>query len=145
VWIDAPTWLGLVVGLVCGFAVAAFFMLPVDVEAVARRLDFRVPPTTWRIGRTPTLWIFLGTFLAYWASDGWEPPFLWPLYLLTLVSAIVIVQWIGQVQGAVNELVLGEVDVAPGVPAAEDGLPEELPDLEEPAPTPELAPSGGSD
>ncbi len=40
-------------------------------------------------------------------------------------------RWIGEVQGGVNELVLGEVEVAPGVPLAEDGLPEELPELPE--------------
>jgi hypothetical protein len=140
VWINAPVWVGTLVGAVCGFAIAAFFMLPVDIEAVARRLDFRGRPTTWRIGRAPTVWIVIGTFLCYWASKGWEPEFLWPLYLLGLVTVIVMVQWIGQVQGGVNELVLGEVDVAPGVPLAEDQLPEELPELAEP----EFAPAGGS-
>jgi hypothetical protein len=45
----------------------------------------------------------------------------------------------GQVQGAINELVIGEVDVAPGVPLAEDGLPEALPELSDATP----APSGG--
>jgi len=140
VWINAPVWVGTLVGAVCGFAIAAFFMLPVDIEAVARRLDFRGRPTTWRIGRAPTVWIVIGTFLCYWASKGWEPEFLWPLYLLGLVTVIVMIQWIGQVQGGVNELVLGEVDVAPGVPLAEDQLPEELPELAEP----EFAPAGGS-
>ncbi len=140
VWIDAPTWLGALLGAVCGFGVAAFFMLPVQVEQVARVLDFRLPPVTWRAGRAPTIWIVLGTFLCYWASDGWEPPFLWPLYLMALVAAIVVSQWMGQVQGAINELVIGEVDVAPGVPLAEDGLPEALPELSDATP----APSGGA-
>lgn len=141
--ISAPVWVGMLVGLVCGFAIAAFFMLPVDVEAVARRRDFRTPPVTWRAGRGPTVWIVIGTFLCYWASKDWVPPFLWPLYLLALVTAIVIVQWVGQVQGAVNELVLGEVEVTPGVPLAEDALPVVLPDLPD-APA-ELAPAGGGE
>jgi len=82
----------------------------------------------------------LGTFLSYWASDGWVPPFLWPLYLMTMVAAIAVSQWMGQVQGASNELVIGEVDVAPGVPLAEDALPETLPELADA----DLAPSGGA-
>lgn len=143
--IAAPVWVGVLVGVVCGFAVAAFFMLPVHIEKVARTLDFRLPPVTWRIGRAPTLWIVLGTFLCYWASKDWVPPFLWPLYLLGLIATIVIVQWIGQVQGGVNELVLGEVEVAPGIPVAEDDLPEDLPDLPERPDVPELTPAGGSD
>jgi hypothetical protein len=58
---------------------------------------------------------------------------------MTLIAAIVVSQWMGQVQGAINELVIGEVDVAPGVPLAEDGLPEALPELSDATP----APSGG--
>jgi len=147
VCIDVATWIGLVVGLICGFAIAAFFVLPVQIERVARVEDFREPPITWREGRAPTLWIALGTFLCYWASKGWRPQEFeiikglpgrnQPLYFLGLIAVIVWVQWIGQVQGAVNELVMGEVDVAPGVPLAEDNLPEELPPLAE------LATTGG--
>jgi len=137
--ISAPVWVGVVIGLICGFAIAAFFMVPVSAELVARRRDFREPPVTWRAGRGPTLWLVLGTFLCYWASKGWVPPFLWPLYLLGLVASIVVVQWIGEVQGAINEFVMGEVDVAPGVPLADDGLPEELPELGE------LTPAGSVD
>jgi hypothetical protein len=124
-------------------------MLPSDVERVARVRDFRIPPVTWREGRGPTLWILIGTYLCYWASKGWEPQEFEiikglpgrnePLYFIALVAAIVWTMWVGEVQGAVNELVLGEVDVAPDVPLAEDQLPEELPEL------PELAPAGGSD
>ena len=58
----------------------------------------------------------------------WE---LWPRYFLGLVATIVLTQWVSAVQGGVNELVMGEVDVAPGVPRAEDGLPEELPGLDD--------------
>jgi len=50
------------------------------------------------------------------------------------------VLWIGQVQAGINELAMGEVDVAPGVPLADDGLPEELPDLAD-----QLAIAGGVD
>ena len=137
----------MVVGLICGFAIAAFFVVPVQIERVARLRDFREAPITWREGRAPTLWIALGTFLCYWASKGWEPQEFeiikglpgrnQPLYFLGLIAVIVWVQWIGQVQGAVNELVMGEVDVAPGVPLAEDDLPEQLPPLAE------LATTGG--
>ncbi|MFM8302761.1 MAG: ABC transporter permease, partial [Actinomycetota bacterium] len=133
--IDVAPWIGMVVGLVCGFAIAAFFMIPVHIERVARSLDFRVSPVTWREGRAPTLWIALGTFLCYWASKGWQPQEFeiikglpgrnQPLYFLALIAVVVWAQWIGQMQAGVNELALGEVDVAPGVPAAEDGLPEE--------------------
>lgn len=147
--IDVAPWIGTVVGLVCGFAIAAFFLIPVQVERVARVRDFRLPPITWRDGRAPTLWIAIGTFLCYWASKGWAPQEFeiiqglpgrnQPLYFLGLVAMIVWVQWVGQVQGGVNELVMGEVDVAPGVPLAEDALPEELPRLAE------LSPAGGAE
>jgi len=147
--IDVAPWIGMVVGLVCGFAIAAFFVLPVQIERVARLEDFRRPPITWREGRAPTIWIALGTFLCYWASKGWSPNEFeiidglpgrnQPLYFLGLIAVIVWVSWIGQVQGGVNELVMGEVDVAPGVPVAEDDLPEELPSLAE------LAPTGGAE
>jgi hypothetical protein len=75
---------------------------------------------------------------------------LWPLYFLGLVATIVLAQWVGAVQGGTNELVMGEVDVAPGVPLAEDGLPEELPGLageedEEPLAPMAPTPTGGSD
>jgi rhodanese-related sulfurtransferase len=60
---------------------------------------------------------------------------------------------VSSVQGGMNELVLGEVDVAPGIPLAEDGLPEELPGLDDDeeslAPLAPMKstpmPSGGSD
>ena len=149
VCIDVAPWIGMVVGLICGFAIAAFFVLPVQIERVARLRDFREPPITWREGRAPTLWIALGTFLSYWASKGWSPNEFeiieglpgrnQPLYFLGLIAVIVWVSWIGQGQGGVNELVRGEVDVAPGVPLAEDNLPEDLP------PLPELATAGGSE
>ena len=145
--IDVAPWIGMVVGLVAGFAIAAFFLLPVQIGRIARREDFRTLPITWREGRAPTLWIALGTFLCYWASKGWSPDGFeiieglpgryQPLYFLGLISVTVWVQWIGQVQGAVNELVMGEVDVAPGIALAEDDLPEELP------PVPELATTTG--
>lgn len=147
--IDVAPWIGMVIGLVCGFAIAGFFMVPVQVERVARIEDFRLPPVTWRDGRAPTLWIAIGTFLCYWASKGWSPQEFeiieglpgrnQPLYFLGLVAVIVWVQWLGTMQGGVNELVMGEVDVAPGVPLAEDALPEELPELSE------LAVTGGAD
>jgi len=62
----------------------------------------------------------------------------------------VLTQWVSAVQGGVNELVMGEVDVAPGIPRAEDGLPEELPGLDggddaEPLAPMAPAPTGGSD
>jgi len=148
--IDVAPWIGMVVGLICGFAIAAFFMLPVQEERVARILDFRVPPITWREGRAPTLWIGIGTFLCYWASKGWRPQEFEiikglpgrnePLYFLALVAVSVWVLWIGQVQAGINELAMGEVDVAPGVPLADDGLPDELPDLAD-----QLAIAGGVD
>jgi branched-subunit amino acid ABC-type transport system permease component len=150
--IDVANGIGIGVGIICGFAIVAFFALPVQVERIARVRDFRTPPVTWRAGRGPTLWIFLGTFLSYWASKGWEPQDFeiieglpgrnQPLYFLGLIAVIIWVQWIGSVQGGVNELVLGEVEVAPGVPLAEDQLPEELPALPELATT---APSGGGE
>jgi hypothetical protein len=63
-----------------------------------------------------------------------------------VVATIVWSRWVAEVQGGVNELIMGEADVAPGVPLAEDGLPEELPEL--PAsdvPLSPLTPTGGSD
>jgi len=148
--IDVAPWIGMVLGLVCGYAIAAFFLLPVQVEQLARRADFRTPPITWREGRGPTLWILVGTFLCYWASKGWRPQEFemidglpgryQPLYFLMLIAVIVWVQWVGAVQRGLNELLVGEVEVAPGVPLAEDELPEELP-----ADLPELAHAGGAD
>jgi branched-subunit amino acid ABC-type transport system permease component len=164
--IDVPTGIAILVGLAGGVAVAAFFLLPVQIQQVARQRDYREIGVTWRDGRGPTLWIAIGLFLGYWATNGgvdktgWEPTVttivkgvesaLWPLYLLGLVATIVLAQWVGAVQGGVNELVMGEVDVAPGVPLAEDGLPEELPGLgreedEEPLAPMAPTPTGGSD
>jgi ABC-type branched-subunit amino acid transport system permease subunit len=161
--IDVPTGIGVIVGIAGGFAIAAFFLLPVQIQQVARQRDYREIDVTWRDGRGPTLWIGIGLFLGYWTTKGWEPHVasivkgveseLWPLYFLGLVATIVLSQWVSAVQGGVNELVLGEVDVAPGVPLAEDGLPEELPglghDVEPLAPLAPMestpAPSGGSD
>lgn len=147
--IGTASWVGILIGLVAGSAIAAFFMLPVQIENDARRRDFRTPPVTWREGRSPTLWVVVPAFLCYWASKDWTPPDFeiikglpgryQPLYFLSLIAVIVWVQWVGAVQGGVNELVLGEVEVAPAVPLAEDGLPEELPVLTE------LAPIGRSD
>ena len=127
--IVAPTWIGVVIGLVAGYAVAAFFVLPVQVSSIARARGWRSVPVSWMDGRTPTLWIVIGTFLCYWTTKGWDAPFLWPLYFLTFVAFTVLVQWIGAVQNGINELAVGEIDVAPGVPLADDGLPEELPAL----------------
>jgi drug/metabolite transporter (DMT)-like permease len=163
VLIDVPTGIAMLVGLGAGFAVAAFFLLPVQIQQVARRRDYREIDVTWRDGRGPTLWVGIAAFLGWWATNGgpdktgWEPTVnaiikgvestLWPLFLLGLVATIVLAQWVGAVQGGMNELVMGEVDVAPGMPLAEDGLPEELgavPEdhaLETMAPTP----TGGSD
>lgn len=148
--IDTAPWIGTVVGLICGFALLAFFVLPIQIEQMARREDFRRPPITWRAGRAPTIWVLIGVFLCAWASDGWTPQDFeiidglpgryQPLYFLGLIAVIVWVQWIGQVQAGINELLLGEVEVAPGVPLAEDGLPEELPEE-----LPELATTGGAD
>src|SRR5262249_26138135 len=143
--IDVPTGIGMLVGLAAGVAIAAFFLLPVQIQQVARQRDYRGIDVTWRDGRGPTLWILIGACLGYWATNGgldktgWEPTVnaiikgvdstLWPLFLLGLVATIVLAQWVSAVQGGVNELVMGEVDVAPGVPLAEDGLPEMLPGL----------------
>ena len=114
-------------------------------------------------GLGPTIWVGIGTYLCYWTTKGWEPhnaPIfkgvesqLWPLYFLAVAATLVWSRWVAEVQGGVNELVMGEADVAPGVPLAEDGLPEELPELSpagEPlAPlgpiTSTPAPSGGSE
>jgi len=167
--IDAPTGIAMLIGLAAGFGIAAFFLLPVQIQQVARQRDYREIDVTWRDGRGPTLWICIGTFLCFWATNGgvdktgWEPTVssivkgveaaLIPLYLLGLVATMVLAQWVSSVQGGMNELVLGEVDVAPGIPLAEDGLPEELPGLDDDeeslAPLAPMKstpmPSGGSD
>jgi len=127
--ISAATWVAVVIGAFAGYAIAAFFVLPVQVARCARARDWRTSPVSWLDGRTPTLWVVIATFVCYWTTKGWSPPFLWPLYLLAFVAFTVLVQWIGAVQGGINELAIGEIDVAPGVPLADDGLPEELPAL----------------
>jgi hypothetical protein len=152
--IDVPTGIGMLVGVAAGIAIAAFWLLPRQVLQVARQRDFHGIGITWTAGLGPTIWVAIGTFLGYWVTKGWEPhnaPLiegieseLWPLYFLGLVATIVWSRWVAEVQGGVNQLVMGEVDIAPGVPAAEDGLPVELPPLEE-APTTAMIPSGGSE
>jgi len=152
--IDVPTGIGMVVAAVAGLAIAAFWLLPRQVLQVARQRDYHGIGITWTAGLGPTIWIAIGTFLGYWVTKGWEPhnaPLfdgieseLWPLYFLGLVATIVWSRWVAEVQGGLNQLVMGEVDVAPGVPLAEDGLPEVLPPLEE-VPTTAMIPSGGSD
>jgi branched-subunit amino acid ABC-type transport system permease component len=166
VLIDVPTGIAVLVGIAAGFAVAAFFLLPVQIQQVARQRDYREIDVTWRDGRGPTLWVGIGVFLGWWATNGgidktgWEPTVnaiikgadskLWPLFLLGLVATIVLTQWVGAVQGGMNELVMGGVDIASGIPLAEDGLPVELPVLageedEEPLAPMAPTPTGGSD
>ena len=157
--IDIPTWIGMAFGLVIGFCVAAFWLLPNQVRQVARQRDYTSLNLSWTAGLGPTIWVCIGTYLCYWTTKGWEPhnaPLfkgvesqLWPLYFLGVVATIVWSRWVAEVQGGLNELILGEADVAPGVPLAEDGLPEELPEFGTLAPLTPMrstpTPAGGSD
>ena len=140
--IDVPTGIGMAFGIVIGFAVAAFLLLPNQVRQVARRRDYTSLTVSWTrrtrsdpLGRHRHLPLLLdheGVGAAQRAAHQGRGVAAVAAVLPRLVATIVWSRWVAEVQGGVNELVMGEADVAPGVPLAEDGLPEELPELPEP-------------
>jgi hypothetical protein len=144
-WFDSEGWPiraslvdRVLVGCVGGFAVIAFFVLPVHVQAVTRARRWLSSPITWREGFAPALMIVIGAFLFFRTTRTGEtggsvltngtPPGGWPLFFFVSVMVIVWTQWIANMQAAVNELTIGgETYVPPDEKAVVPGRKPPVP------------------
>jgi ABC-type branched-subunit amino acid transport system permease subunit len=123
-WFDSEGWPlvasqtdRVLVGIAAGFAVAAFFLLPVHVQQIARKRNWLSTPISWRVGRAPAGFVLFGSLLFQRTTltcslegslfDKGCPPGGWPIFFLVSVWVIVWVQWVAGVQAAVNELAIG--------------------------------------
>lgn len=95
------------VGIPAGAAAVMFVWLPVQVEAAARSRGWLEMPLTWRDGRAPALFVVFGAFLFHRMTSE-TPPDGWPVCLVAAIFTIVWLQWVAAVQGAINELAIGE-------------------------------------
>ena len=50
-------------GAAAGFACAAFILLPVQIEVIAKKRNWLASPVTWREGRAPTGFVLFGALL----------------------------------------------------------------------------------
>jgi hypothetical protein len=94
------------VGIPVGVAVGVFPWLPHQVELVARAKGWLEAPITWKVGRTPAVFVLTGVYLFSRLTTS-TPPTGWPVCLVATVLTIVSLQSVGGIQGAVNELAIG--------------------------------------
>lgn len=123
-WFDSKGWPlvatqadRLLVGIAAGFAVAAFFMLPVHVQLIAKKRNWLGAPITWHVGRAPAGFVIFGALLFQRTTmtcslegslfEKGCPPGGWPVFFIVSAWVIVWVQWVASVQSAVNELAIG--------------------------------------
>lgn len=132
------------IAIPAGAASAMFIWLPMQVEAVARARGWLDMPITWRDGRAPAFFVIFGAGIYHNITPGTfiigpsdNPPAGWPVCFISIVMAIVWLQWLGAVQGAMNELAIGQEGEARQM--AEERFPQ--PDA---AKVPIAAPSGGA-
>jgi len=125
------------VGVPAGAAAVMFVWLPVQIEAAARARGWLEMPLTWRDGRAPALFVVFGAYIFHRTTTE-TPPTGWPLCFVAAIFTIVWLRWVASVQGAINELAIGEegearrraegetpapavTDVIPPVPAPTGG------------------------
>jgi branched-chain amino acid transport system permease protein len=94
------------VGIPVGVAVAVFLWLPHQVELVARAKGWLEAPITWKEGRIPAAFVLTGVYLFSRLTTS-TPPAGWPVCLVATVLTIVWLQAVAGIQGAVNELAIG--------------------------------------
>jgi hypothetical protein len=129
-WFDSKGWPlngsqtdRLLVGITAGVAFAAFILLPVHVQVIAKKRNWLQAPITWHVGRAPAGFIIFGAWLFQRTTltcgqvgslfERGCPPDGWPVFFIVTAWVIVWVQWVAGVQGAVNELAIGGEDYVP--------------------------------
>jgi hypothetical protein len=127
-----------VVGLLVDLAgkVGTLFLLPVQISRRADE-DGRVRPITWRVGRAPFAFALIGLFLWYRSTTDDAPEEL-GLLVIGLAGVVVFLQWVAQVQVALNETWLDIADPA----HADEGEVEQPEAVAAPAAL--TAPAGGA-
>jgi hypothetical protein len=80
--------------------------LPHQVELVARAKGWLQAPITWKEGRIPAAFTLAGVYL-YSRLTTDTPPNGWPVCFVAVVFTIVWLQAVVGIQGAVNELAIG--------------------------------------
>jgi branched-chain amino acid transport system permease protein len=99
------------VGIPVGAAIVMAMWLPHQVELVARAKGWLEAPISWREGRIPAAFTLAGVYL-YSRLTTASPPAGWPVCFVAAVFTIVWLQAVAAVQGAVNELAIGNEDEA---------------------------------
>jgi branched-chain amino acid transport system permease protein len=94
------------VGIPVGAAACTVMWLPHQVELVARAKGWLQAPITWKEGRIPAVFTLAAVYL-YSRLTTDTPPTGWPVCFVAVVFTIVWLQAVGGIQGAVNELAIG--------------------------------------
>jgi hypothetical protein len=107
----------ILVGIAGGFAVVAFFLLPVHVQRIVKKRNWVTTPISWHVGRAPAGFIIFSALLFQRTTltgatagsmfEQGSPPGGWPVFFVVCMFVIAWVQWVASVQGAVNELAIG--------------------------------------
>ena len=145
VWGDLPgsTTDCVLLGTIAGAAAVMFLWLPWQIQRVAQGKGWLESPMTWKDGRVPTGMVIVGLYL-FTRLKAATPPSGWPVAIVAVVLTIVWLQFVASLQGAINELAIGNEGetrrLAEGLgrPETELTMPQALP---EPVP----APAGGSE
>jgi ABC-type branched-subunit amino acid transport system permease subunit len=104
------------VGVAAGAAFAMFLWLPAQVERVARSKGWLDLPMVHRDGVVPAVFVVVGTYLfsRMTAARGigtigaGTPPSGWPVVLVVFMITVVWLQAVAGIQGAVNEVSIGQ-------------------------------------
>jgi hypothetical protein len=94
------------VGIPVGAAVSMFMWLGHQVELVAGAKGWLEAPITWKQGRIPAAFVLTGVYLFSRLTTD-TPPAGWPVCFVATVFTIVLLQAVAGIQGAVNELAIG--------------------------------------
>ena len=127
------------VGIPLGAATVMFLWLPFQVEVVAKAKGWLEAPLTWKEGRVPAVFAIVGVFL-FSRLQAPTPPAGWPVCVVAIAFTIVWLQGVAGVQGAINELAIGNEGEARRM--AERGVAAAAAE-ESPIPIP--APAGGGE
>ncbi|HLN06062.1 MAG TPA: hypothetical protein VK217_07280, partial [Acidimicrobiales bacterium] len=145
IWGDLPGSVTdcVLLGTLVGAAAVMFLWLPRQVERVAKAKGWLEAPLTWKDGRIPAGFTLIGVYLFSRMLTS-SPPNGWPVAIPTIAFTIVWLQWVASVQGAINELAIGNEGETRRLA---EGLGRPEPELApaEAVPTPVPAPAGGSE